>query len=1152
MTSLATQYQRKTDKEHVLDNPDTYIGSVEKVDSEQWIFENNQIVSKTIEYVPGLYKLFDEGVVNCRDHVIRMLQSKDPKKKTVSCIEVHIDKQTGTITLTNDGNGIDVAKHPEENIWIPEMIFGHLRTSTNYDKNEKRIVGGKNGFGFKLVLIWSTWGMIETIDHVRGLKYSQEFHNNLDVRSEPTIEKCKGKPYTKVSFRPDYKRLGLEGLSPDMMGLLVKRVYDIGAVTDQTTKKIKVMYNNEQVPVKNFSNYLDLYIGTKDTQKRAHESPHERWEYAVAISPKHEFVQVSFVNGICTNKGGKHVDYILGQIVRKLSAYIEKKKKIIVNQSTIKEQLMLFLRCDVENPSFDSQTKDYMNTPSNRFGSACTVSDSFIEKVAKMGVMEMACQLTETKEAGKTKRKMDGSKTKNIRGIANFVDANFAGTDKSKSCILILAEGLSAMSGIVSGLSSDDRNHIGIYPLKGKVLNVRGATRDITENKELGDLIKILGLQIGRDYNTMEEVYSSLRYSQVMIMSDQDLDGSHIKGLCINLFDSMWPSLVKLDGFLSFMNTPILRASKGNQILRFYNEGEYNTWKSTLPNESTKGWNLKYFKGLGTSTSKEFKEYFANKKVVSFHHTGESSSNIVDMVFNKKRAEDRKTWLEKYDKSAFLDTAKNTVQYDQFFNKEMVHFSVYDCERSIPNMVDGLKTSLRKILYCAFKRKLNSEVKVAQFSGYVSENSAYHHGEASLNGAIVNMAQTYVGSNNINMLVPNGQFGTRLKGGEDSASERYIFTLLNPLTRYVFPEKDDMVLDYLDDDGQLVEPSYYAPIIPFALVNGISGIGTGFSCNIPSYNPHTLIEYLKDKLQGKIPSQTFCPYYEGFKGTVKEIDSNKYLIKGVYQDVAADKILITELPIGTWTMNYLTFLEELMEADKKKKKPAVVKDYVNLSTETNIHITVQFEKGKKQELMETKDANEIDGIEKLLKLTTTVNTNNMNMFNAQKQLHKYANVQEIIESFYEVRIHIYQKRKNAMVRSMKQIVKEMSNKARFIQEIIAGSLDLRTYEDDLQTTEALQEKQYDKVDDKYEYLTRMPMHNMNKSRVHKLMSERDQVAQELEILEKTECTSMWLRELELLESKYKEYVEQRKKAMDSSPPSTKTTKTNKTTKNKTK
>ena len=164
----------------------------------------------------------------------------------------------------------------------------------------------------------------------------------------------------------------------------------------------------------------------------------------------------------------------------------------------------------------------------------------------------------------------------------------------------------------------------------------------------------------------------------------------------------------------------------------------------------------------------------------------------------------------------------------------MIHFSTYDCARSIPNMVDGLKISLRKILYSAFKRKLDKEIKVAQFSGYVSEHSAYHHGEASLNGAIVNMAQNYVGSNNINLLQPNGQFGTRLQGGDDSASERYIFTQLNPITRYLFPEMDDQVLNYLNDDGTMVEPEFYVPIIPFALVNGISGIGTGFSCNIPA------------------------------------------------------------------------------------------------------------------------------------------------------------------------------------------------------------------------------------------------------------------------------------------------------------------------------
>ena len=179
---LAKQYQQKTDKQHILDNPDTYIGSIENVDTETWIFDESsgKMVLKHFEYNPGAYKLFDEAIVNARDHVKRMIQSVSPDKKTVTFIDVAIDAD-GTIHITNDGNGIDVAKHPENNLWIPEMIFGHLRTSTNYDKTEKKIVGGKNGFGFKLVLIWSVWGKIETVDHIRGLKYTQEFKQNLDV-----------------------------------------------------------------------------------------------------------------------------------------------------------------------------------------------------------------------------------------------------------------------------------------------------------------------------------------------------------------------------------------------------------------------------------------------------------------------------------------------------------------------------------------------------------------------------------------------------------------------------------------------------------------------------------------------------------------------------------------------------------------------------------------------------------------------------------------------------------------------------------------------------------------------------------------------------------------------------------------------------------
>jgi DNA topoisomerase-2 len=1134
--ALAKQYQRKTDKQHILDNPDTYIGSVENVDAEMWVFddESQRIVHRNMEYIPGLYKLFDEGIVNCRDHVMRMIQSPILQKHFVSYINTNIETD-GTIILSNDGNGIDVAKHPEYDLWIPEMIFGHLRTSTNYDKTEKKIVGGKNGFGFKLVLIWSTYGRIETVDHIRGLKYVQEFRNNLDVIEPPTITKVPktSKPYTKVIFKPDYARLGIPGLTSDMMALLKKRVFDIAAVTDHSIKKVKIGYNDIQTPVKNFQQYVDLYVGAKTETKRIYETTDERWEYAVALAPNHEFAQVSFVNGICTFKGGKHVDYIMGQLTRKLCDYIEKKKKIRVSPTAIKEQLMFFLRCDVENPSFDSQTKDYMNTPVAKFGSSCTVSDGFVEKVAKMGVMDVACSLTEAKE-NKMAKKTDGSKTRNVRGIANFIDANFSGTVQSKDCILILCEGLSALSGIVSGLSSEDRNTIGIYPLKGKLLNVRGEQiKKIADNKEITDIKKILGLETGCEYKTMDDVQKHLRYGKIMVMTDQDLDGSHIKGLCINLFHSEWGSLVHLPGFISFMNTPILRAKKGSQTKLFYNEGEYAAWKESLGEGGFQGWTVKYFKGLGTSTSAEFKEYFANKKIVDFVHNGATSDDAIDKVFNKKRPDDRKTWLENYDKSAYLDTSHPQVNYEQFMDKEMIHFSTYDCARSIPNMVDGLKISLRKILFSAFKRRLTSEIKVAQFSGYVSEHSAYHHGEASLNGAIVNMAQNYVGSNNVNLLEPNGQFGTRLHGGDDSASERYIFTMLNPLTRSVFKDADDAVLTYLNDDGTLVEPEYYVPIIPFALMNGISGIGTGFSCSIPAFSPVQIIDYLRFKLRGEnvAAAGEFVPYYEGFKGSVAKLpDTQKYLVRGVYEKVSDDKIRITELPVGTWTMPYTTFLEGLMDGgtDKTGKRvPPSIRDFTSVCTEVSVDIVVAFPRGRLAELEASRDAvTDINGVEKLLKLSTTVSTTNMHMFNHECKLHKYTSVEEVIEEFYDVRIATYGKRKAFLIDDLQKKLIKLSNRAKYILAILDGSVDLRKKKADV-VTELLTSKGFALIDGDFKYLIKMPMDSVTEENVERILKEKGDAEAELKLLQATTLETMWLAELDVLQKDYTGYKKKR-------------------------
>jgi DNA topoisomerase-2 len=1170
---LAGKYQKKTDKQHVLDTPDTYTGSMTMTDYDTFVFasdssdssnSSNSISAKQISIVPGLYKIIDEAAVNTRDQAVRLqelINKGDKELYPVTEIDITINEKDGSITMYNNGNGIDVAKHPTENIWIPELIFAHLRTSTNYDQTQKKITGGKNGFGIKLAFIWSTEGSVETVDSVRGLKYVQHFKNNLDIIEPPTISKCTKKPYTIVSFKPDYKRMGLSGLTPDMLSLLKRRVYDLAAVTE---KSVKVKYNGELVPIKNFLHYVDLYVGSKALTDRVHEEAGERWEYVVCLAPKEEFTQVSFVNGIFTGKGGKHVDYILNQIVRKMTAFIKQKKKVDVKPGTIKEQICLFVRCVIDNPAFDSQTKDFMSTPVADFGSVCEVSDKFIEKAAKLGIMNAACALTDAK-TNKTIKKQDGTKSKSVRGIPKLVDANDAGGPNSANCILILCEGDSAKAGIMSGLSAADRNTIGIYPLRGKLFNVRGETsKRVSEVKEIHEIKQIVGLEAGKKY-TKESSKILLRYGKIVLMTDQDLDGSHIKGLCINLVHCEWESLFAIPGFLAFMNTPIIKAKKGLQELAFYNDGEYEMWQKQQAQQAqnTKGWIIKYYKGLGTSTGKEFKEYFQNKKFVNFVSTGEVSDDAIDKVFNKKRACDRKTWLEQYDRDSYLDTNRLDVPYEEFISQEMIHFSKYDCERSIPNGIDGLKTSQRKILYTCLERKLTAQIKVAQLGGAVSEKSCYHHGEVSLYGAIVKMAQTFMGSNNINLLEPIGQFGTRLQGGDDAASERYIFTQLNKMARLIYPVADDPILDYQDDDGTQVEPVFYVPIIPMQLVNGSKGIGTGFSTDIPNYNPLAIIDAVVASVApvasvtsvapvtsvtsvAPVANASFpelVPYYQGFKGTITPISESKFLIKGVYQILSDKQVRVTELPVGTWTEVFKTHLEDLIDLknapsavveasddkDKDKKgkakaKKAVnqVKDYIDMSTDTTVDFTITFSAGVIAALKDDIiDKNGCTALEKLLKLYTTCSTTNMHVFDEKEKLIKFDKPEELIAKFVQIRLSYYIKRKAHQVQTLESELKVLSNKARFISELLDDTLDLRKKKT-AEVSALLKARKYDVMEEDvdYKYLVRLPMDSVTEENIEKIMKERDLKARELQQLKGTTENQIWLNELALLRAEY--------------------------------
>ena len=1062
------KYQKLTDIDHVLKKPDMYLGPIDAAEATQWVLRNDKMTEVTDQFVAGLFKMGDEALVNSRDHVLRMADVQP-----VTYIDVQLID--GVFTIENDGAGIDVEIHPEYGIYIPELIFAHLRTSTNYDESEKRIVGGKNGYGIKLAFIWSSTGSIETIDATRQLKYTQSFHRNLSIIDKPVIKSSKKKSYTRISFKPDYSRFGLPGLSEFHADVFKRRVFDIAAVT-----RVKVTYNGVAVPVKTFAHYIELYLGPKDTVKRVSESC-ERWEYAVALSD--HFVHVSFVNGIHTAKGGKHVDYIVGQIVRKVTAYIKLKKKVDVKPGVLREHLSLFLHCTIENPSFDSQTKDCLTSPFSTFGSTCDVSDKFAEKVAAI-VMTDVLAITQAKETAQAK-KHDGAKTRTIRGIPKLVDANYAGTIKSGQCTLILCEGDSAKAGVVSGLSREDRNLFGVYPMRGKTLNVRDESiKKITENKEIRELMQVLGLECGKVYGA-EDVTTKLRYGRVLFMTDQDLDGSHIKGLGINVFDTLWRSLAQHPQFLGYMNTPIIKARKAAKEVLFYNDAQFQEWRAAT--DASK-WTIKYYKGLGTSTASEFKEYFKTKKVVHYAW-GEDSADALDMVFNKKRADDRKRWLELYERERVLDTGRLSVSYKEFVDLDLVHFSTYDNERSIPSVVDGLKPSQRKVLYGAFKKNLKSEIKVAQFSGYVSEHAAYHHGEASLNGTIVGMAQDYVGSNNINLLEPNGQFGTRLQGGKDSASERYIFTKLSTITRKLFPVDDDAVLEYRDDDGYAVEPEYYVPVLPLVLVNGCKGIGTGFSTDVPAFNPAQLKRYLETRLHGKEFTEQFIPFYRGFKGAVEPRDA-KFVCRGTYEQKDL-QIHVTELPVGTWTDDYKEFLEGLIGT--------VIKDYSDHSTDMVVDITIKL-------------LAKVDDIEKTLKLTTTRSLSNMHLFDPTGKLKKYGSVESILDDYYGVRLRTYALRKSALLKTYSAALLKLVNKVRYIRGVLDDSIDLRKKSSET-ILEMLHAAELNEIDGSFAYLIKMPMDSVSEENVEALKAERRKLKERVELLEGTTEERMWLDEL---------------------------------------
>jgi DNA topoisomerase-2 len=1158
--SIEESYIKLSPIEHILKKPGMYIGDLDFRNEKQFIYKNNSIIQEEISWSPGLYKIVDELIVNVYDQTIR--------DKTLSIISVTLNPDL--FSIFNDGIGIDVILHPIHKIYVPELIFANLLTSTNYDENEQRITGGTHGLGAKLSAIFSKKFTIQVWDSTRKLYYFQTFENNLSKISKPIIKKynkvsdildidknnfAKIKGGLSITIEPDFEKFKTDKFSNDMIQLLSRRVVDlIGLV--QSAEKVHIYLNGESFAKQKeqgesrneFESYLNLYK-SEQSWIISHCVKNPLWSFAIRFNDGKSIdigTQISFVNGIFTNRSGKHVDYIYDLLLEKFKKLIgpDFTKKILYDYVT------LCLKASVVNPTFNSQTKEELNTPISKFGitlnnisMGCIIPDSFWNQIKNSPIL---IQLKNVFAFSNQKilAKLDGTKKNKIKNLPKLEDANYAGTKKSNECVLILTEGDSAKATAISGISAipSGRNVYGVYPLRGKLLNVREASiSQINNNQEITDIKKILGLKSGQNYNSSQGNINELRYGSVMIMTDADEDGSHIKGLIINFFDYFYPSLLEINGFMKILVTPLVKAtketnSKNTTVLNFANLRAYGIWKEkTVGSEN---WKIKYYKGLGTSTSKEAGEYFKNIKsntidIINSNANANANANAnvtaspspspdILLAFAKEKIPDRKIWLSNYNPDNILQLEPpSTITIKQFIHQELIHFSNYDNIRSIPSIADGFKPSQRKVIYACLKRNLIGESKVAQLAAAVAELSAYHHGEQSLVSTIINMAQNFVGTNNLNLLSPQGQFGTRLMGGKDHSSARYIYTMLESYVKKIFIKIDSELLEYLDDDGYKIEPKYYIPIIPLILVNGTEGIGTGFSTSIPTFNPIDIIKWLENKLTGKQNKTKLIPYYKGFTGTIINYDDTTWLSRGVFTiNYKTRELVITELPIKLWTNDYKEWLEELIY----ESKTTLFKSYTNLSSDIGINFILKFTDDTIDEIKRMENTIDSDGLSQLYKylhLYKTIKQSNMNLYTVNYSIKTFKSAEEILEEFYLWRLTFYDKRRDLLLTKFKDEMNYINNQIKFIELVINNNSVSQTNfspntifnMDPIQMDKYLETNKIGKIDNSYDYLTNMTFKQLTNVNLLKLNEKLNEIKKLYKNIESKSNKNLWLEDL---------------------------------------
>ena len=615
MTKKVEQIYRKlTEVEHVLERPGRYIGSTRCDVQNTYVIDGNAIAWRDVNYSPAFLKLFDEIISNSADF------SKRDEGKHLNEIRVEIDRESGMISVYDNG-GIPVVKHKEYDQYIPDMIFGELRSGSNFNDDEESTGTGQNGEGSTLTNIFSTEFTVDTADG--NNRFLCTYHDNMSHKDKPSVTKSK-KSYTKISYIPDYKRLGIT-LDDEHYTMLTRRVYEIAA----TNTHLKVYLNGTLIKFKAFKDFAAMFA----TNRVDFGTP--RFQVSVFHS-KNGFKQIGFINSTNVFQGGTHIDYVMNQIISGIREHVKKKTKQDVKPSDLKNHFFLMVNATIDKPRYNSQTKELLLNAPKDYGTELKIDDKTLKAIIKSDIVAEIIAWAEHRKALE-EAAAAAAKNKNLKksnGLRDITKYEPATSKVRAKCTLFIAEGDSAAKALQSARNPEFH---GILPLKGKPINAREKKlADLLENKELVSLMQIIGLQFGK-----EPSLSELRYGRLMISADQDLDGFHLCGLTINNFQQLWPGLFK-KGFIYKLETPIVRVTQGKNELEFMTQVEFEAWKA----KQTKPYTSTYLKGLGSNDTKYFKQYMNEGKYhVPLTIEDESDDAALMLAFDTGMADERKVFI---------------------------------------------------------------------------------------------------------------------------------------------------------------------------------------------------------------------------------------------------------------------------------------------------------------------------------------------------------------------------------------------------------------------------------------------------------------------------------------------------------------------------